>query len=189
MNYLRELSYIIQKVEVIQVKGKAISLNDAISELSCLILAHHENGNKVILFGNGGSASIASHVATDLIKSAEIPALTLSDTNLLTCLSNDLGYENAFQKFTEMFATEGDVVFAISSSGKSKNILNGAREAKTKGCHVITLSGFKENNPLRELGDMNFYVPSDSFGYVELIHSIICHWVTDDVIERKGRKI
>jgi D-sedoheptulose 7-phosphate isomerase len=186
--YLKELTSLTQKIEVVQTDGKNISLDEAILKLVGLILSYHDKGNKIILFGNGGSSTIASHTATDFLKNAEIPALAFSDPSLLTCLSNDLGYENVFNKPTGMFAKEGDVVFAISSSGKSQNILNAAAAAKNKGCFLVTLSGFKKDNPLRELGHMNFYVPSDSYGHVELAHSIICHCLTDYVIETKRKE-
>lgn len=186
MKYLEELNNIAQKVEVILAKGGSVSLDGAILKLVRLIFAYHKKGNKIILFGNGGSSAIASHTATDFLKNAGIPALTFSDASLITCLSNDLGYENVFKKPAEMFVKKGDIVFVISSSGKSQNILNAASAAKEKGCFLVTLSGFKEDNPLRKLGDMNFYVPSHSYGYVELTHSIICHCLTDYIIKKKG---
>ena len=138
----------------------------------------------MILIGNGGSASIASHIATDFLKNAEIPALAFNDSSLITCLSNDLGYEYVFQKPLEMLAKKGDILFSISSSGKSENILNAVKEAKSKGCFLITCSGFNKKNPLRKLGDINFYIPSYAYGYVEIAHLVICHSVVDKIIEK-----
>ncbi|MCK9614342.1 MAG: SIS domain-containing protein [Candidatus Omnitrophica bacterium] len=184
MQYFRELNNIINKVEVNCHKGKNILLEKAITDIVNSIINCSKKGNKVILTGNGGSASIASHTATDLLKNAKIPALAFSDSSLLTCLSNDLGYENVFKKPIEMLAKKGDIVFAISSSGSSKNILNAANMAKDKNCFLATLSGFKKYNPLQKLGDINFYVPSQSYGYVELTHSIICHCITDRLVEK-----
>jgi D-sedoheptulose 7-phosphate isomerase len=123
-------------------------------------------------------------MATDFLKNAKIAALAFSDSSLLTCLSNDLGYENVFKKPIEMLAQRGDIVFDISSSGCSKNILNAAIAAKRKGCILITLSGFKRNNPLRNLGDVNLYVPSNSYGYVESTHSVICHCINDYLLKK-----
>jgi D-sedoheptulose 7-phosphate isomerase len=188
MDYFEKLSEIIYKVEVTQIRRAAISLDKVIPKVASLIITADKKGNKLIFVGNGGSASIASHAVTDLLKNAEVSAVTFSDPSLLTCVSNDLGYENVFRKPVEVLARKDDIMFAISSSGKSQNILNAAVAAKNKGCFLITLSGFKKDNPLRKLGDINFYVPSDSYGYVEIIHLIICHWLIDYVMEGKEKR-
>jgi D-sedoheptulose 7-phosphate isomerase len=183
MNYLEELNSIITGTEVNLSKRGIISLEKAVMRVVSTVVAHNRKGNKVILIGNGGSAAIAGHIATDLLKNAEIPAVTFSDSSLLTCVSNDLGYENVFRKPVEVLANKGDIMFAISSSGKSKNILNAAAMAKNKGCFLVTLSGFKKDNSLRKLGDINFYVSSSSYGYVEVAHFVICHCIVEEVIE------
>lgn len=97
----------------------------------------------------------------------------------MSCIGNDFGYAAVFQKPIEMFAEPGDILVAISSSGQSANIINGVAAARAKGCHIISLSGFLADNPLRQLGDFNFYVPSNRYGYVELAHSvlIIVSWI------------
>jgi len=136
----------------------------------------------VILAGNGGSASIASHIATDLLKNCAIPALAFSDASLLTCVSNDLGYASVYKKPIEILAKRGDIFIGISSSGKSENILQAALMAKNKGCFVLTLSGFSKNNPLKKLGKFNFYVPSCAYGFVEIAHLLICHMFVDNLM-------
>ena len=98
---------------------------------------------------------------------------------------NDYGYAHVFEKPIEFFANHNDIVFTISSSGRSKNILRAADAALKKGCALITLTGFDENNLLRPLGSFNFYVPSHEYGYVEVIHQYICHWILDVVIEER----
>ena len=130
---------------------------------------------KVWLIGNGGSAAIASHIATDFTKNAGIPAQAFNDVSLLTCYANDFGWENVFARAIDYKCSDGDVLIAISSSGKSKNILNGVLAAADRGMHIITLSGFDPHNPLRTMGDINFYVPSDSYGVVEICHLAILH--------------
>ena len=160
-------------------------MNHSIEETVKIITTQAKKGIKIIIVGNGGSASIANHLAIDLWKNAGIRATTYSDSALLTCISNDFGYEHVFEKPIEMFADEGDVLIAISSSGMSKNIINGVIAAKVKGCIIITMSGFKENNALRSKGETNFYVPSDSYGYVELAHSILCHCIVDIITNEK----
>ena len=88
-----------------------------------------------------------------------------------------------------MFGDKGDILFAISSSGKSENILQAVQSARLKGCKVVTLSGFKKNNPLSLLGDFNFYVPSDSYGPVEIMHHSICHCLVNIIIEKKNGQV
>jgi D-sedoheptulose 7-phosphate isomerase len=84
-----------------------------------------------------------------------------------------------------MLAKKGDILFCISSSGKSKNILNAAKEAQKKNCFLITLSGFSKANPLKKLGNVNFYVPAKSYGYVEIAHLAICHCIVDTIIKNR----
>lgn len=183
INYFKDLENLFSRIEVSDSKGKAISLNKAIVEIINLIIRQHKRGNKIIFIGNGGSASIASHIATDFLKNAKIRALAFNDASLITCLSNDLGYEYVFERPVKMFSKEGDILFSISSSGKSKNILNATKEAKKKGCFLVTLSGFNKENPLKNLGDINFYIPSNSYGYVEIMHLAICHCIVDTIME------
>jgi len=139
----------------------------------------HADGNKLMFIGNGGSASIASHMATDYSKNGGLRAQSFNDSAMLTCLGNDLGYENVFAKQIELYARPRDLLIAISSSGRSANILNGVKAARAAGCLVMTLSGFGADNPLRRLGDINFYLASDQYGFVEIGHLAICHAVLD----------
>lgn len=183
--YIKGLNSLLLEIEVTDVSSKTLSFDAAITKIIDLIIAQNKKGNKIILVGNGGSASIASHIATDFLKNAGVPATAFNDSSLLTCLANDLGYEHVFQKPIEMLALKGDIAFCISSSGKSENILNAAKAAGKKGCVLITLSGFQQDNPLRKLGEINFYVPSYSYGYVEIIHLVICHCIADKIIESK----
>ena len=133
--------------------------------------------------GNGGSAAIASHMAADWLKNGNVAAQCFNDGALTTCLSNDLGYDQVFAKPLSLHGRQGDVLFAISSSGNSPSILNASKAAYHVGMYVVTLSGFRPDNPLRNMGDVNFYVPSDRYGIVEVCHHAICHAILDTVIE------
>src|SRR5690606_34064077 len=93
-----------------------------------------------------------------------------------------------FAKSVEMFCDPGDLVIAISSSGKSANILNAVQSARLRGCSVVTFSGFKPDNPLSALGDLNFYVPSDRYGAVEVAHLLLIHAVVDEVNTLKQKE-
>ena len=133
-----------------------------------------------MLVGNGGSAAIASHIAVDLSKNAGIRATAFNDASALTCLANDYGYEDVFRKQVLYHGARGDVLVAISSSGKSPNILRAAETANNI-MPVFTFSGFEADNPLRQMGDLNFYVPSNSYGLVETAHQLLLHYVVDNV--------
>ena len=134
---------------------------------------------RIYIVGNGGSAAIASHAAIDLWKNGGIPALTFNESSLLTCISNDIGFEDVFAAPIGMFASEGDLVICISSSGNSTDIIRACEAAKRKKCSVMTLSGFSPDNKIRPLGNLNFFVPSFSYGYAEIIHQYILHCILD----------
>lgn len=177
--YFDTLRSISSSIESSDENGAPLSLDDAAEWIAQQALRAQEGGNRTIFIGNGGSATIASHMAVDFSKNGKLRALAFNDAAFLTCLGNDLGYENVFSKQIEMHATSGDLLVAISSSGRSPNILKAVATAKEIGCKVATLSGFGADNPLRHNGDINLYVPSDKYGYVELLHSVLLHAVLD----------
>ena len=104
-----------------------------------------KKNKKVILVGNGGSAAMASHVSVDLTKIGKIRAINFNEADLLTCFSNDYGYENWVQKAMFFYADKGDLVICISSSGQSKNIIKGAKFAKKTGIFLFLMNGCLTN--------------------------------------------
>ena len=181
-SYYNNLSDKLKKIQATRKDGSSLGFFAAIESAGQLAMAQTEAGRKIIFIGNGASASIASHMSTDFWKNGGMRAIAFNDAALLTCLSNDCGYENVFGKSVEMFADEGDILVAISSSGKSENILNGVREARKREAYVVTLSGFGFDNPLCGMGDINFYVPDGAYGAVEILHLSICHCILDVVV-------
>lgn len=147
----------------------------------------NENKNKVIIVGNGGSASIASHVAIDLTKAAKIRSVNFNESSLLTCFSNDYGYENWVSNALKAYADNGDVVILISSSGMSANIINGAKQANSMGLKLITLSGFSEKNSLKSLGNINLWLNSSNYNFVETVHQIWLLSIIDKIIEMQKK--
>ena len=126
------------------------------------------------IFGNGGSSSIASHFTTDMIVNNNIKVFNFSDANLLTCFANDFGYENIFSKIIEYYGAKGDLLILVSSSGQSKNHLKAAAKAKLKNFFkIVTLTGFKKNNPLSKRGQINFWIDSKKYNHVENSHQVI----------------
>jgi len=182
------LKHMFDAVEATNHAQKVLISDEALENAIHLILEQASNGGKLIFIGNGGSAAIASHMATDFWKNAGIKAMAFNDSSLITCVSNDHGYEYVFEKSIEMFGEPGDVLMAISSSGKSENILRGVNAAQKKGLRILTFSGFKSDNPLRREGDVNFYVPAEHYGYVEVIHHALCHCLIDVIMKNKSKK-
>ncbi len=161
--YYRNISSLISSIRVTNKDGDEIEFSHGIEVVSKLIISQVESDRKIMFIGNGASASISSHMAADFLRNGRMQALAFNDSALLTCISNDYGYEHVFEKPIEIFSQKEDIIFAISSSGESENIVRGVNAARLNGCSVITLSGFKEDNRLCTMGDINFYVPSLHF--------------------------
>ena len=159
--------------------------SSSLIEAALLIENLEKTSGKVILVGNGGSASIASHVSIDFTKAANIRAINFNEASLLTCFANDYGYENWASNALNFYADSNDVVILISSSGQSKNIINAADKAKKIGLPIITLSGFLESNPLRKMGDVNLWVNSSEYNIVESVHQIWLLSIVDYLISNK----
>ena len=167
------------RIEATDATGAGLAVEKALDWALARARQAHDAGRKIIFVGNGGSASIASHMAIDYSKNAGLRAIAFNDAAALTCLGNDVGYDNVFGKQVELYGAAGDLLIAISSSGNSANIVNAALAARRGGIGVLTLSGFKPDNRLRKLGDVNFYVPNNLYGFVELSHLAICHAILD----------
>jgi D-sedoheptulose 7-phosphate isomerase len=159
--------------------GKDVALDVAIEWSVNMARRVTAQGNKIIFAGNGGSAAIASHMATDYSKNGGLRAWAMNDASMLTCLANDYGYDQVFAKQIEFHGRPGDLLVAISSSGQSANILAAVAAASKLDCTVLTMSGFSPDNPLRRAGDMNLYLDSTSYGYVEIGHLALCHAIVD----------
>ena len=165
--------------------SKLNSIDDRLLyDISILIKNVEKKLGKVILVGNGGSAAIASHLSIDLTKAAGIRAVNFNEGGLLTCFSNDYGYEKWAEMALEFYADKRDLLILISSSGQSKNIINGANKALSMKLPLITFSGFSSDNLLRKLGDINFWVDSSTYNIVESIHQMWMLSVVDYLIQK-----
>ncbi len=178
-SYFAALAQLARSVEVSADAGSGIAADEGVRRVQTAARAAHDRGDKIMFVGNGGSAAIASHCAIDYSKNGGLRATAFNDGAALTCLGNDLGYENVFSTQIELHARAGDLLIAISSSGRSPNILNAVKAARARGCMVVTLSGFTPENPLRTMGDVNFYVASSQYGFVEILHLTLCHAILD----------
>ena len=138
--------------------------------------------NKLIFLGNGGSASICSHLSTDFTKVAKIKAINFNEANHITCFANDFGHDNWMSKSLEFYCDKKDIVFLISSSGNSKNIINAANYCKKNSIYLITLSGFYGKNKLSKLGNINLIVNSKNFNHIEMTHNVWLLGIMDEII-------
>ena len=178
-DYLKSLHNILTRTEVTDSNSERVDTTTAIDKIIAMLEAVRDARAKNIFIGNGGSAAIASHMAIDYSKNGRLPSLAFNDGAALTCLGNDLGFENVFAEQLKLHARPGDLVFTISSSGSSPNILAAVQQAQEADCQVVTLSGFSPDNPLRKKGLLNWYVNSPEYGFVELSHLVICHLILD----------
>jgi len=145
-------------------------------------------GGRVVFIGNGGSAGIASHLASDLAKAGGIGAVCFSDASQITCLANDYGFENWIAHALRLSCRRGDSLVAISSSGRSPNILNAVAAARRFEMKVVTLSGMDAENPLRRQGDANLWLDSKAYNIVESAHQFWLMMVLDSLIGRAEYK-
>ena len=136
-----------------------------------LTLKVQENENTMYLIGNGASATMASHMAADFSKNCECRSMAFNDIALMTAISNDISYEQCFATPLFRFAKKDDLLVTISSSGNSSNIINAIKTARELDLGVVTLSGLSSDNISRKLGDLNFYLPAQTYGLVESCHT------------------
>ena len=145
-----------------------------------------KNNAKIMIFGNGGSAAIASHVSVDLTKNANIRSVNFNEADLITCFSNDYGYERWIEKAIDFYADDKDVLILISSSGKSLNMINACKAARNrKISKIITFTGHDKNNALSKLGDINFWIDSKAYNFVENTHQIWLLTIVDLIIGKR----
>ena len=168
---------------------KSSSLTTQIEKSIIAIVKCLQNGNKIILFGNGGSAADAQHIAAEFVGRFQLernsfPALALTDnSSTITALSNDYSFDKIFSRQCESFVTENDVVIAISTSGNSSNVISGVKTAKKKNAIIIGLLGNK-GGKLKKIVDIPIIVPSSSTPKIQEVHRVIYHIICD-LVEKK----
>tara|TARA_B100001989_G_scaffold249161_1_gene223957 strand:- start:228 stop:731 length:504 start_codon:yes stop_codon:yes gene_type:complete len=136
--------------------------------------------DRIIILGNGGSNSVASHISQDYMKFHNKKVSILSDPSMITMLTNDFGYDNAYQKFLEYYVEDDTLVIIISSGGESKNMVNCLNWCEGNLIDYGVLTGFKSNNTIKTQAVnalFNYHIDSDSYGVVECVHQIFLHGV------------
>ncbi|HJN68378.1 MAG TPA: SIS domain-containing protein [Candidatus Marinimicrobia bacterium] len=173
-SYLNDFSNLVKPNK--DVVHKLVKVADLLKDVKA-------EGKKILIFGNGGSAAIASHFSVDLTKNASLRCINCNEADLITCFANDYGFERWVEKAVDFYGNEGDLLIVISSSGSSKNMLNGVKAARKGNFKaVVTLSGFAEDNPLRQLGDINLWINSRAYNFVENIHQVWLLAIVDLII-------
>ena len=174
----------------IQLKNQSQKIENAANE----VMNSLKKGNKIIFCGNGGSAGDSQHLAAELmgrykVDRKPLPAIALTvDTSAITAIGNDYGYENVFSRQLKGIGNKGDVLIAISTSGKSKNVIKAIEEAKNMGIYVISLSGSSWSE-MQDLSDLNINAQSDETNHIQEMHiaigQLICGIVESAVVENK----
>jgi len=154
-----------------------------------MILDARDKCKTMYFAGNGASTTIASHAALDFTNQLAIRCHAMNDPNFITCFSNDFGYEDFMERTVKLYADKEDMVVLISSSGRSQNAVNAAIRAKLMGCKVVTFTGFDKNNPLKKLGDINFWLNNRDYNVVESTHMTWLVTVCDLIASYEKDKI
>lgn len=181
--YVQKLQESLNAVEVTDTQGRQVGQEKGLDLWIEHTRSAHRSGASFYFIGNGASATMASHMASDSCKTTGLRATAFNDPALLTAVSNDISYEESFAHPLRVFGKANDILITISSSGGSKNVLAAIRVAREKKMRVITLSGMRADNPSRSLGDLNFYVPALTYGHVESAHQAILHCWLDHYAE------
>ena len=179
--------------ESAQLISNSDSLIPEIIECVNIITKSLKKGKKIILFGNGGSAADAQHIAAEFIgrfnlERKSLPAIALTtDSSILTSLSNDYSFETVFERQCESLVSKGDIIFGISTSGNSKNVLNGLKISKKLGGITIGLLGNK-GGKIKKIVDYPLIVNSKSTPRIQEVHRVVSHLICDLVEKNVGRK-
>lgn len=184
--YRETFSAALEHMEVTDRTGAGLPALEGITRWVHLAHEVHGAGGSLYFVGNGGSAMIASHMAVDATKNGGLRGIAFNDPAFLTAISNDISFEQAFALPLTRFGRPGDLLMTISSSGNSPNIVAALEAAGRIGMHRVTLSGRSAQNRSRALGDLNFYVPADRYGWIECAHQLIIHYWFDQYLNAYG---
>jgi len=163
-------------------------MQDDIAEVAKIFLDVLKNGNKILIFGNGGSAGDAQHISAELtgrfVKERKaLPAIALTtDTSAITAIANDYSFDKVFSRQIEALAKEGDLAFGISTSGNSKNVIEGLKIAKSLNCITIGLSG-RDGGVMSNFCDKNLIIKSNTTARIQEMHILIGHMICSIIDE------
>jgi D-sedoheptulose 7-phosphate isomerase len=183
--YSNEILSGIRNMIVTNESAERIGTQEAMDIWARRAKALQEERNGLIFFcGNGASATMAEHMSHDWFQNGKVNTTTCAETAHITAISNDLSYDEVFSYRIGRILSEQDMLVTISSSGNSTNIIRALQTAREKKVYCITFSGKSEDNLSRKLGNLNFYVPLDSYGLVESAHAVVLHGALDNFLEK-----
>lgn len=185
-DYLERLQNCIKETQIYKGKELTYDWEEGFGNIVSCFYETKKQGQQIFFIGNGGSSAIASHMTADFMKNGGMRTVSLYDNALTTCMGNDYGYEYVFSKPLSFLGNKNDLLVTISSSGNSKNIINAIEVAKDKEMKIVTLSGFREDNKSKQLGDFNIYVPIEHYGIVESIHNLLLQQIVDEIMAVDG---
>ena len=177
-DYLRRYTSAVDS-SIITIDTNEYGVPEGVDKLVDFFIKWRAEGRKVFFIGNGGSSAIAIHMTADFMKNGGMKTVSLYDNAVITCFSNDYGYEYVFSKQIEKLMENQDILVAISSSGNSMNIINAIESASSIEATTISFTGFSSNN--------NIYVPSNEYGIVESIHNMILQAIVDMILEKDNQ--
>ena len=175
------MSSLLGRLQATDCAGTPLAVDDAFAAWGDMTADLRAHNGEAYFVGNGASAAMASHCAADIMKNGRVRARVFTDNAMITALGNDLSYERVFSEPLFWCMRPGDMLVAVSSSGASPNIISAVQAARRCRGLVVTLSAFKAANPLRGLGDLNFYVPAPTYGLAESCHAAILHYWVDRI--------
>ena len=158
------------------------TMEKPLQEAASLAVETLKNGNKILFFGNGGSAADAQHLAAELsgrykCERRGLPGIALTtDTSALTAIGNDYGYDRVFDRQVEAIAQKGDLLFGISTSGNSANVINAFKVGQELGCKILGMSG-RDGGAMNQYCDVNLIVPSNDTPRIQEMHILFGHTI------------
>ena len=175
------------KAAIFTIGDESVSIYKWVEEVLKVFGDLKSKNSSIFFIGNGASCSMASHFAADFTKNGCIRSYSCNEGTLLTCFNNDFSFETAYLDIIKRYMNEGDALIAISSSGSSRNILNAADFVNDKYDKnaVITLSGFRKDNPLSQKGKYNLSLEIEDYGFVESVHAYYLHLLIDLFIKKQ----
>jgi D-sedoheptulose 7-phosphate isomerase len=182
--YVNDISNCIKKMISTDIRGNVLCNDEALEFFVGRTQEIKDRSGIFFFAGNGASASMAEHFSHDCFQNADLLTMTVSETTHMTAIANDISFECIFSYRISKALTSKDALVAISSSGNSRNIIKAIDAARDKGMFVATFSGMKSDNASRRLGDINFYVPAETYGAVESAHAILLHCWLDLYLDK-----
>lgn len=179
-DYFKTIFEGLKNMKVTNGIGYKINLDEGLNLFAEKVRYIQQESKGLLFFcGNGASASMAEHMSHDWFQNGVVNTTTCAEVSHITAISNDISYEEVFSYRIRRILSDSDMLVAISSSGNSPNIVNAIKAAKEKGAFTVSVSGKGDDNKIRQMCDLNFYVPLPTYGEVESAHAVLLHCMLD----------